>query len=368
MRPAWLLVALAAGCASAEQSSDGPAGDLAQATDGGGGDLLAAPAVLADVTVTPATVAAGRAFAVAAVFSGKNLGQQPIHVQFSSTAPATASVQAGADLAFNQAQAQVMGAALTVGDATISATAGGVTRTAVVHVVPSVSGLAPSPLRVRVGTQAPLTVTLSAPATAAGADVALASADPKVATVPASLHVDAGMTTATAMVTAVAAGGPASITASYAGSMQSAPVLAIDPVERLAISEVLYDAAGADDGYEWIELWNGGNAAVDLSGYFIAVTASSNTPDYTAASPSLSGILQPGDCAVVGGPTADPNANALTVNFGFLDAVKFNPALPNGTVTTAEGVALYQGSPQSIGQATIVDAVIYGTMQRGIAD
>ena len=59
-------------------------------------------------------------------------------------------------------------------------------------------------------------------------------------------------------------------------------------------------------------------------------------------------MLMPGDCKVIGGPMADPMANGLPMDFMFFNAMQFNPVLPNGTMASAEGVALFKGTPPAM--------------------
>src|SRR5207302_4753283 len=56
---------------------------------------------------------------------------------------------------------------------------------------------------------------------------------------------------------------------------------------------------------EWVELWNGSAQDVDLSTYFLGTTYSSNTVNYVAATPLLSGTLKAGACKVIGGPRSE---------------------------------------------------------------
>ncbi len=247
---------------------------------------------------------------------------------------------------------------------------GGPARDLAAPAGPSVASFGPSPLRVLAGRSATLTVTLDGPAPGGGTSVVIASADPSVVVADATLEVPAGATAADVVVNALAPGGPVAVSASTEGSAQSAQVLSIAPVARLVVSEVLYDAQGSDDGFEWVELWNGGHASIDLSGYFLGAAVSSSSPAYTAVSPALVGTLQPGDCEVVGGPLADPAANGLPVGFAYLDPVQFNPSLPNGTsvMKSSTAVALFEGDPGDVAGATMVDAVIYGVASRGLQD
>ncbi len=345
--------------------------DAGETADLAGPDLVPSVPALTDLAPADVTIAEGAPFQVTVTFAGRYLGKQPVDVLLVSSDPAVVGVQGGAQLVFNAASTTVSCAALKTGEATLSIAMDGVQRMAAVHVVPSVASVAPSPLRLQVGATASLTITLSAPAPMGGATIAVASADGKrVAPAAPTATVPAGSTSVTVDVTAVAQGGPVAVTASWASSMKTAQVLSIDPVAKLALSEVLYDASGTDEGFEWVELWNGGNAPVDLSGYFLGATASSKNLTYTATTPALTGTLMPGECRVVGGPMADPARNALPANFTFLDPLQFNPSLPNGEAVPNSSTAtgLFMGSPMNVAGATLVDAVIYGVASRGIAD
>ena len=86
---------------------------------------------------------------------------------------------------------------------TITATYSGVARTATLTVNPPVAlvGVSVNPAAVTGGADSTGTVTLSAAAPAGGAVVALTSSNTNAATVPASVTVAAGATTATFAVT-----------------------------------------------------------------------------------------------------------------------------------------------------------------------
>jgi hypothetical protein len=77
------------------------------------------------------------------------------------------------------------------------------------------------------------TVTLGAAAPAGGANVALASSNPAIATVPASIAVAAGSTSGAFTVTAVAPGN-ATITASFNGGSSQSPALTVTRAAALA--------------------------------------------------------------------------------------------------------------------------------------
>jgi len=129
-----------------------------------------------------------------------------------ATVPTTLTVPAGA----SEASFSVTGVA--AGNASITATRGTLgSSTSLVTVVPPISvALAPATSRVVRGGNVTLTLTLGEPAAAGGARINLATSNASVASVPASVMVPAGQSTATFVVTTLAVG-DASITASAAG-------------------------------------------------------------------------------------------------------------------------------------------------------
>ena len=103
----------------------------------------------------------------------------------------------------------------------------------------------------------------------------------------------------------------------------------------LLINEILYDASGADDGLEWVEICNSGSSSVDLTGYQLESAGSSWTESYTFGA----GSLAPGEYAIVGygGTTWTGN---------------FTPNLPNGG-SESDGLRLKDST------SVIIDSVIY---------
>lgn len=120
----------------------------------------------------------------------------------------------------------------------------------------------------------------------------------------------------------------------------------------LRLSEVFYDPSGTDDQLEWVEIYNNDTVAIDLSGFSLG----NGGLDYTTSQVQLSGILQPGETFVVGGPVSDAtNANPV------LDlAVDFNPDFQNSG-TAGDGVALFNVPAAQVTALTVpIDAVVYG--------
>lgn len=120
----------------------------------------------------------------------------------------------------------------------------------------------------------------------------------------------------------------------------------------IVISEVFYDAPGSDNGLEWVELFNTGSSAVDLSGYSLGAGGTS----YTYSTVQLSGTIQPGATFVVGGPTSSSSNG----NPSFDQSFNFSPDFQNSG-STADGVALFDVPASQITGSTVpIDAVVYG--------
>ncbi|MEO1087647.1 MAG: lamin tail domain-containing protein, partial [Acidobacteriota bacterium] len=105
------------------------------------------------------------------------------------------------------------------------------------------------------------------------------------------------------------------------------------PPGAVLLTEVLYDASGADGGKEWFELYNATAQPVDLTNLCVG----SGGGEYTRSLVNLDGaVIAPGATFVVGGPTSSgDNANPV-----FDLEFDFNPDFQNSG-TTADGVALF---------------------------
>jgi hypothetical protein len=120
-------------------------------------------------------------------------------------------------------------------DVTITATYGGVSRTASLTVTPvpppaSLQAVGVNPASVTGGSTSTGTVTLTCAAPSGGALVTLSSSNPGAAGVPGSINVAAGSASATftASTSGVAAVSPVTITASYGGATRTA-TLTVNP-------------------------------------------------------------------------------------------------------------------------------------------
>ena len=125
------------------------------------------------------------------------------------------------------------------------------------------------------------------------------------------------------------------------------------PIQSLVISEVFYDRVGSDGGFEWVELYNGTPAPVDLSGFSLGFGG----VDYSSATLGLSGLVEMGAYFVLGGPQSDPTNGAPVFDL----VVDFSPDIQNAG-SIADGVGLFDGLQSEVSATSIpLDAVVYGT-------
>ena len=123
-------------------------------------------------------------------------------------------------------------------------------------------------------------------------------------------------------------------------------------VPDVVISEVFYDRVGPDNGFEWVELFNGRATGVDLSDWSLGYGGTSVTANTVA----LDGFIEPGSYFVVGGPSSDAsNANPI-----FDLPLNFTPDLQNSGAT-ADVIALFDVPFGVLDDASLpIDVLIYG--------
>lgn len=161
--------------------------------------LTVGPAVPSALAVSPTSVVGGGAAAGTVTLNGAAPpGGRVVSLSSSNAAvasvPTSVAVEGGASSATFPVVTSPVSASATV---TLSASLGGVTRTASLAVTPlTVSSLKLAPTSVTGGSPSTATVTMSAAAPAGGATVTLAS-DNAAAVVPATVTVAGGATTAT---------------------------------------------------------------------------------------------------------------------------------------------------------------------------
>jgi hypothetical protein len=187
------------------------------------------PALLGSLSVSPASVIGGQsAMGVISLSAPAPTGGATVSLVSANVAakvPATVSVPAGATAATFSVTTSVVNA-LSVGN--ISASYAGVTKTTTLSVQPTPSvkllSLTLNPTTVTGGLGSVGTVSLSGPAPAAGVVVSLASSNPSKASVPATITVQGGSTSAVFNVTTVSVRKKTglTITASYGGVRKKA--------------------------------------------------------------------------------------------------------------------------------------------------
>jgi phosphatidylinositol-3-phosphatase len=190
--------------------------------------------IASSLTLNPASVVGGSTSqGTVTLSSAAPSGGAVVTLSSSNTAvatvPASVAVAAGATSASFTVTTSTVTSSSSV---TISASYGGATQMASLSVTPSstLSSLALNPINVTGGSSAQGTVTLSGAAPSGGAVVTLSSSNTAVASVPASVAVAAGATSATFTVTTSAAGTSTSviITGSYSGANKTA-TLTVQP-------------------------------------------------------------------------------------------------------------------------------------------
>ena len=122
-------------------------------------------------------------------------------------------------------------------------------------------------------------------------------------------------------------------------------------VDRLVLSEVMYDPSGPDDQLEWIEFFNGYSTPVELCGYTLAVAGTS----YLDGTQAFDALVPSGAYFVVGGPGSTADNGNPTYDL----VVDLDPG-PQNSGTTADAVAIFDTLVVVANQIP-TDAVLYGT-------
>lgn len=323
-------------------------------------DVASGPPEVAAVTPSEAVVYAGTN---AATFTIQltSPAQGATTVTVSSSDPAVAAV---ADVVVADGQtsaALAVEAKVAGGPITITAKIGsGLEQSATVTVV--AADTVPKPVKVEaqaavlIGEDFDVTVTLDLPAKEGGQMVTFSATGP--VTFPQSATVQAGQRVVTVTATAGAEAGAVTIeAATSAGTASTAlEVVDVEPVGLLLV-EVFYNPPSTDSTYEWVKLYNGTDAAIDLAGYTLAW---GGPKDWSWGHVDLVGTVQPGACFIVGGPVSSA-ANGSPV---FDQSIDLDQDLQNSSVAPADpadAVALFAPRVGPLSAATLpIDIVVYG--------
>jgi len=137
--------------------------------------------------------------------------------------------------------------------------------------------------------------------------------------------------------------------------------LTIELAGNVKINEILYNPLGADEGNEWIELYNDGESAVDLSGWTISGTDGS----VKAVLPAID--FPPGCFMIVHFGPEEPGMYEYSLSNPGIGETKFEDegyayyfvgTLDEVFKNDADSIALYMGEPSA---ETIVDYVTWNS-------
>lgn len=281
-------------------------------------------------------------------------------VSITSSDPTSLAIPAGGvTIPTGSASGQVLVDGLAqAAKVTLTATLDTTTLTADVRVVgpaelPQLASLTPTTATLPPGGTATFTVTLDIPTPAAATttlDVTLAP--PTAGAVPATVTIPAGQLTATFDYVDGALVSGATVTVTLGAQSLSSPINLVASTGGLVINEVDYDQLSADTD-EFVEIYNGTGAPVNLTGYALILVNGSTTPavPYLTVALDAAGILADKQYLVIGTATllATVPTTALTISFtkiqdniqnGAPDAI----ALVNTVTNTLIDALSYEGS------------------------
>ncbi len=298
---------------------------------------------------------------LAAMLSGVATADTTVNLTYAD--PAVVTGPASVDILMGTTTTPVVLTGVALGTADVTADLDGVSLVTSVRVYddaePRIPTLSPAALAVGVNDMVDLTVTLDLPAPVGGQVVDIAAAPGLCVMVPPNVMVPAGTLTAPVTVVTLGCTGDEVVTASIGANTSDAVVTVADApaFPTLRIVEAYYDHPGGDNQFEWVKIYNGTGVAVDMSNFSLAWGGG----DYLYGSLDLMGMVQNGECFVVGGPSGDA-VNGFPGGPAYSQSSDFAPDMQNSNGQgIADGVALFSGPAAAIGVATVpIDAVIYG--------
>ena len=214
--------------------------------------------------------------------------------------------------------------------------------------LPVLSSLTPAASSIVPGGTATFTVTLDIPAPAGGTSVALALTPANAGAIPATVVVPVGQLSATFDYVDGSTTMSASVMATLGATSFSSTLSMVAQVGGLVINEIDYDGVGSDTD-EFVEIYNGTGAPINMTGYSLVLVNGSNNATYLAFDLSAAGMLPSKGYLVVGSATLVVPATALKLTFA---AATNN--VQNGGPPSPDGVALVNTTT-----GTLVDALSY---------
>jgi hypothetical protein len=202
-------------------------------------------------------------------------------------------------------------------DVTLTASLGNVALPAHVRVLDTTEGgtqvvsLTPQNANIQPGALVNYSVALDLPA-AADTTVNLSVNPSNAGTLPATVTVLADQISASFAYTDGSTVSSAVVQCSIGGSTQSANVSTAAANARLVINEIDYDQPGTDTA-EFIELYNGTSAAVDLTNLSLVFVNGANNTQYMSFDLDSLGSLPAGGYLVVADNTVTVAAGALVI-------------------------------------------------------
>ncbi|WP_081426461.1 lamin tail domain-containing protein [Sorangium cellulosum] len=303
-------------------------------------------------------------------------------VAVTSADPALAVVGGGVTVPAGAVSAPVLldGVAATTA-ATLTATLGDGSLTATVRVLdpaeePALASLEPASAEVAPGGTVSFTVTLDIPAPPGGAVVELALDPADAGTLPASVTVPGGQQSATFDYVDGGSAAGATVTAALGSSSLTATVGTATPTGGLVINEVDYDQA-MTDGAEFIEIYNGTGAPVDLAGHVLVLVNGSSVPPsvYGRFDLGPAGTLAAGQYLVVGSTAVAVPDGALKIDFEGAQTDRVQNGAPDGIalVNTATGILIdalsYEGAITAVAIEGATVSLVEGTfLPTSVAD
>ena len=203
--------------------------------------------------------------------------------------------------------------------------------------------LSPAMATVAAAGMVQLTATLDVPALV-DTVVSLAVSPANAGTIPASVTVLAGQTSATFAYTDVAGTGMSTVTATFLASMSTATITVSTGSQHLVINEVDYDQIGSDNA-EFIEIYNPSLAPISLANKQLLLITGSDDSIYATIDLGT-GTLAPGGYLVIAGANVSVSA----------PATKLDPAWTTDEVQNGapDGIALVDNATH-----TLIDALSY---------
>jgi hypothetical protein len=323
---------------------------------------VSVPPVLSSLAVSPVSVTGGgTATGTATLSTAAPAGGAQVTLSSNSGAasvPSSVTIPAGATSATFSVTTGAVGAPASV---TISGSYGGATRTALLAVTPAViSSLGMSPASTTGGNPASGTVTLSGPAPAGGAQVALSSNSPAVS-VPASVTVAAGAASASfnAATSPVATPTAVTISGAYGGATQTGSLTVVPPaVAALSLSlgsvtggspvtgTVMLDGPAPAGGAQVALSSSNAAASVPAS---VTIAAGATSATFNIATSAVGASTSANISAASGGRT---QSVSLTVLPAVLSSLSLNPTSVVGGVQNSIGTVTLNG-PAPAGGAVV---------------